>query len=69
MSIFVYYSDDYKENGGVGFVELESKCLAASFIRQRMAAAEKPNINAYRVIEGRELKVKITQIAARIDVE
>lgn len=36
MSIFVYYSDDYEENGGAGLVELKATHEAASFIRERM---------------------------------
>lgn len=68
MNIFVFYSDGYYENGDVGFAEFATKNEAAAFIQRRMAAAEKPSLENYRVIEGREIKPLAVEFATRIDL-
>ena len=54
---FVYYSDDYEENGGVGLERLKSEEEVIAFIESRMKVFNGKPEN-YTVIEGFEVAVE-----------
>ena len=69
MQVFVYYHDDYADNGGVGIERFASRDEAASFITQRLARVQNPDTKRYTVIEGRVLTVNPVTFATRVNLE
>ena len=71
MTIFVYYSDDYEDNGGVGFCEFAGKSEAESFIRDRLAmeGCREKTISDYQVIEGRRLSLEATTLVKTVRIK
>ncbi len=65
MPVFVYYTDDYPDNGGVGFTEFADRDLALNFINARLNRSEKPDINNYIVIEGKLLTLEAVQVVQK----
>jgi hypothetical protein len=68
MKYFVFYSDDYYENGGVGFCEFDKKVDVLSFIEGRMKSVEHPDIKDYSVIEGRRLPIEVAEVVTRVKI-
>lgn len=64
--IYIYYSDDYHANGGVGFGEFTSMADAEKFINARLQASDNPNISNYTVIEGRKLDIEEVQVVREV---
>lgn len=60
MPLFVYYEDDYADNGGMGLQEFDNVQEAQAFIEKRLGfdGCRKKTIDDYKVIEGRRLKVE-----------
>jgi hypothetical protein len=59
--VFVYYHDDYYDNGGVGLSEFDSDQAATDFILARMERVAdeggESKLENYTVIRGRKLAV------------
>ena len=70
MKYFVFYDDDYAEDGGTGLERFETAKLAAKFIQERIAAkpAERELLN-YTVIFGEEKAVAAVETATRIKIQ
>lgn len=69
---FVYYSDDYPDNGGVGFKECNDCNEALEFIEERMQqAGAKASLDNYKVIVGELCELVVTRqidkIAFKVD--
>ena len=55
MEWFVFYNDDYPDNGGVGFHKCDSAQVAQRFIQNRMSEDPKyRTLDKYTVVEGEE---------------
>lgn len=54
---YVYFSDDYADNGGVGLDSFELEDQAISFIEKRISKNE-CSLNCYTLIYGYEIKLK-----------
>lgn len=67
---FVYYEDDYADNGGLGFTCFGSKYDALSFILKRMEEIIEngriPAIDNYRVVEGRERTLESVAVTTKL---
>ena len=69
MKYYVYYSDDYADNGGVGFEEFDTKGEAEGFIEKRIAQYPfERNVGNYTVIEGSRVSVKACQTAVKVRI-
>jgi len=49
---FVYYDDDYPENGGVGFEKFETEKLLFEFIAKRIKEDPTRELTNYTVVKG-----------------
>jgi hypothetical protein len=65
---FVFYQDDYAENGGVGLAEFGTKAEAEAFIVERMSRSSEPNILAYKVISGFEHAIEKVQVVSKVKI-
>jgi len=68
MKYFVYYSDDYPDNGGVGLEWFDTEQLALNFIEQRMQGNPERELSHYKLIKGKRLKLKAAQVIAKVVV-
>ena len=64
MKYYVYYSDDYADNGGMGFEEFNEKDEALSFIQSRFS--HDPKLSDYRLIKGSELNLRAVETVTKI---
>ena len=67
MNFFVFYNDDYADNGGVGFAEFATAEQAEAFIAKRMKLNDDPPNNIemkeqYTVVRGRKMDLKIVSV-------
>ena len=67
--VFVYYSDDYYDNGGIGLEEFNSRVDAEEFIAKRMAADSDRTLDMYTVIEGLYLEPRAVEVAKVIRLD
>ena len=70
MTIFVYYSDDYYEMGGVGLEEFDDKQSAAKWILERIG--QHPNSRSpadYTVISGVYCELTVKERVAALEIE
>lgn len=65
MSIFVYYHDDYD---CFGLEEFPNKAEAEAFIAQRLASADKPDIEKYKAIDGIKLNLTAATVAVKVSL-
>jgi hypothetical protein len=61
MNYYVYYYDDYAENGGIGLEVFEEKDEALQFIEDRMKQDRGRKLEDYKLLYGRELKLKAVE--------
>lgn len=67
---YVFYDDDYCEDGGMGFKGFDNSELALRFIEERMIDRdEEADISEYRLIEGVERRIVPYQQITKITVE
>ena len=66
--VFVYYNDDYCDNGGVGLERFEDRTLAEKFILKRLKMDDRKIVTNYTVIEGQEMPIKIVQTIHKIKI-
>lgn len=70
MKYYVFYEDDYSENGGIGLEEFESETEATVFIEGRISERDTDRtINCYTLIQGKERKIKAIETVTRIEVD
>jgi hypothetical protein len=69
MKYFVYYNDDYPDNGGIGIADFDTKENAIAFIEGRMKGDNDRYLNCYTLIYGDELKLKAVEVVSKIEVE
>lgn len=69
MKVFVFYSDDYEDNGGVGLEEFDSISGAEAFIIQRMSSDKERELRNYRVIVGREWKICPVTVVTKFEIK
>ena len=69
MKTFVYYEDDYPDNGGIGLEQFDSIGGAEAFIIQRMKSGDKRELGHYRVIVGREWKICPVTVVTRFEIK
>lgn len=73
MTIYVYYEDDYADNGGIGLSEFNQTEGAMEhallFIEERMKSHPKATIENYRMILGKELPLEAAQVVTKVRVK
>lgn len=74
MKYFVYYRDDYKDNGGEGLKECKDEAAAIAFIESRLKVADQEFLSegldeCYKVIFGTEKKIKTAEKVTRVIIE
>lgn len=68
MKFFVYYHDDYYENGGVGLEEFDNQYDAEKFILARIEdVPEKRSLKNYTVIYGDKAEINAVQYAGSFE--
>jgi len=67
-TFFVYYQDDYCENGGHGIKSFKHKKDASNFVIGRMQEAENFSIKDYIVIEGEKLEIEVIEKVKDIEL-
>lgn len=68
MAYFVYFNDDYCENGGVGLKEVTSPADVETFITDRMAQDPKRKIDMYTVIEGNKRSIRPIEVVTKVQL-
>ncbi len=68
MNYFVYWSDDYPDNGGVGIEPFPSLDEALRFIESRLVK-NKVAIDCYTLIKGVEMELGVAQYATTVKVK
>lgn len=69
MACFVYYDDDYADNGGIGLAEFEDSSTAAAFIESRMSSHPDPKLENYTVIDGRKMNLSVREQITRVVIQ
>jgi len=69
MTYFVYYNDDYYENGGVGLEQVNNSEAACAFIEKRIGQnpAER-DLSDYILIRGEELNIEKYEAVTKVKV-
>jgi len=69
LKYFVYYSDDYYDDGGVGLEACETAKDAQHFIEQRISQdPTKRKIEYYIVIEGKERELITIESTIKVGI-
>lgn len=69
MKYFVYYEDDYPDNGGRGMEDFGMPEDVAEFIEERLAQSpDERKLTDYTVIYGRELTIEAIKTAIKVRV-
>ena len=69
MAYFIFYNDDYPDNGGVGLHKEDTEYKAISFIENRIADnPTERKISMYTLIEGRELSIEEVEVVKKIKI-
>lgn len=63
---FVFYDDDYADNGGIGFEFFSTQDQAIQFIQKRMDQDSSRTIENYQVIEGIERLIESVEVVTKI---
>jgi hypothetical protein len=66
---FVYYADDYYDNGGVGLEKFDIKAEALAFIERRLKLHQEPRLDKYTLIEGEQLELKPVETVTKLTAE
>jgi hypothetical protein len=66
---FVYYADDYYDNGGVGLETFDTKADALAFIERRLRLNEEPSLDRYTLIEGEQLELRPVETVTKLTAE
>lgn len=72
MKYYVYYHDDYPDNGGIGLQKFDTGKDALAFIAERTAdkhASYPRTLNMYRLIEGTERALRVTETITGVATE
>lgn len=67
--IFVYYNDDYPDNGGLGLERFPTAEKAEAFIAERMKHSLRKVLSDYTVIGGEELTVRAAEVVKTVKIE
>jgi len=65
---FVFYDDDWADNGGVGWREFDFEEDALSYIDERMRDRE-TEIDRYTLIKGEKLEIAPKDVVTKIQVK
>lgn len=69
MKYFVYYNDDYEDNGGIGLVICDREEDVCAFIEQRIDQnPTERTITDYRVIRGVEAVIGAVETTTKIKI-
>jgi len=69
MAYFIFYEDDYPDNGGVGLHKEDTEYKAILFIENRIADnPTERKISMYTLIEGRELSIEEVEVVKKIKI-
>ena len=68
MTYFVCYHDTYADGGGLGCAAFADRRGALEFIQSRMNITSS-DLDAYTLIEGRQLKLEAVTVATKVEVE
>ena len=69
MEYFVFYKDDYYENGGVDLRRFKNLGLACQFIEERIKQnPEERDVSDYILIRGEELTIEIYKSVDKIKI-
>lgn len=66
---FVYYEDDYPDNGGVGLLSFDNLSDAKSFIEGRLLQIPNTTLENYLLIEGRAMQLSVVAQVTKIRAE
>lgn len=69
MRYFVFYNDDYADNGGIGFEAFASEADALKFIEQRLSEHSNTGLDAYRLVAGCEVNIEAAETVTRVRVK
>ncbi len=66
---YVFWEDDYYEEGGVGFEGFDTVEEALEFIQERIKKSDniKIDLNRYKLICGKQLLLAVKEIASKIE--
>ena len=69
MKHFVYYDDDFPDNGGIGFEEFVSKSGAVAFIEKRINESPMTRtVDNYIVVSGEVKKIETVETVLHIKI-
>ena len=69
MKYFVYYDDDYPDDGGIGIEECDSTSAATKFIEDRISADPiHRTLDKYTLIYGFKKEIKAVKSVVRIKI-
>ena len=68
MKWFVYHSDDYPGNGGIGLEEFDTQAAAANFIQERLAQDDSRTLDYYTVIKGDECHLSAVETVTKVKI-
>lgn len=68
MKYFVFYEDDYPDNGGVGLEVFDEVGKAEEFILDRMKSKDTEQIK-YTVIKGEQMQIVKKEVTTKISIE
>ena len=66
MKYFVFHSDGYADNGGVGLEEFDSIDAACDFISSRTKDDHTRTISDYTLIKGVEVPLKTETVITKV---
>ena len=69
MNYFVYWNDDYCDNGGMGLEKFDSESDALSFIEGRMANISRlrdADVSNYTLIRGTEVELEPVETVIKV---
>ena len=67
MGYYVYYEDDYPDNGGIGLVGFSSLEDACGFIEERLRN-HRGDLKDYTLIQGNIVNIKAVSVVTKVQV-
>lgn len=69
MTVYVYNEDTYQDDGGYKLTRFASREEACAFVKMRMAKSKRRTLEMYKLIEGVELTLKVTEVVSKLEAE
>jgi len=63
---FVYYEDDYPDNGGVGIEKFQTEEQVCEFIERRLNEDKDRQLDNYTIIKGEIIDIEQVEVAIKI---